>query len=109
MKKEIYLPGYTACKGLNDKSLDFSSLRHYRSSEYNFRAKYSHILLSADNEVGDGCGSSCASDNGDETCCCEVGMKCVKTAGWCGCKDASALTSNRSAFSTRSNNSQLIK
>lgn len=104
MKNKINLPGFTAYRDLKNDSLYFSSFATIHSGSLNFTSKFNNVVPSVDNgPFADGCGSTCSSDNGDETCCCEVGKKCVKTAGWCGCKDASALTNNRSVFNTRSN------
>ncbi len=37
---------------------------------------------------GAGCGSSCTSRDGDATCCCPVGERCVRSLSSCECQDA---------------------
>src|SRR5687768_14111333 len=38
------------------------------------------------NGDGGACGTTCASDNGSQTCCCEVGDRCVKGVTFCKCE-----------------------
>lgn len=45
---------------------------------------------SAELRIGDGLGHGCAltCSGGDQTCCCDVGQKCVSGATYCECKVA---------------------
>ena len=36
-------------------------------------------------------GASCKSDTGDQSCCCAVGDRCVKTVGTCKCEKATVI------------------
>lgn len=38
--------------------------------------------------LGATCAVTCSSDNGAETCCCDVGQKCVKGYSFCECRTA---------------------
>jgi hypothetical protein len=55
-------------------------------------------LMAPMDDLGAGCGVTCQSDDGRETCCCGVGKKCVKGVGFCECKDASGITPGGGSF-----------
>jgi len=39
--------------------------------------------------LGAGCATTCASDDGAQTCCCAVGDKCIKGITYCKCEKQS--------------------
>lgn len=47
-----------------------------------------------------GCAVTCSSDDGTQTCCCDVGQKCVKGIKYCECKSAydTRITASGPAF-----------
>ncbi len=90
--KNINLPGFSASLVFkNEPALYGSGYLMDHLVTVPVRLQTSRVMPSLDNQQGTGCGSECKSDNGQESCCCDVGMKCVKTCGWCGCKDATAV------------------